>query len=250
MEKVYLTENERVDDLQISLGNERSLCVIQNPDFFCFGVDAVLLANFAKVKKGSTVADLGCGCGVIPLIMAAKTSAAHITGVELQADVAEMAQRSVALNGLCDKVSIVNTDLKSFGNPSAYDVVTCNPPYKEDGGGLKNPDSHLAIARHEICCTLKDVIAAAARIVKPGGSFAMVHRPERLTDIICFAREKGLEVKRLRFIHPAPGKTANIILVEAIRGGRPKLFLEPPLYIYNEAGCYSAELEEIYGRIR
>ncbi|MDR0405303.1 MAG: tRNA1(Val) (adenine(37)-N6)-methyltransferase [Clostridiales bacterium] len=243
-----ISPGERLDDLQIPPEGGKPLRVIQDPGGFCFGVDAVLLADFAKPPKGGSVADLGCGCGVIPLLLAAKTEAARITGVEIQKNAAQMAARSVLLNGLEGKITIIHGDLKTFGAASAYDTVTCNPPYKERGGGLLNPGDSLAIARHEVCCTLADVIKTAARILKPGGKLNIIHRPERLADLLCLMREHRLEPKRMRFAHPSPRKTAVMVLTEAARGGRPKLFLEPPLYIHDEDGNDSEEIARIYGR--
>ncbi|OQB14699.1 MAG: tRNA1(Val) (adenine(37)-N6)-methyltransferase [Firmicutes bacterium ADurb.Bin193] len=250
MRNVPINDKERIDDLQVPLKNGKSLCVIQNPDYFCFGVDAVLLADFAKIPKNAVVADMGCGCGVIPLLIAAKTEASHITGIEIQSEVAEMAQRSVALNGLEDKISVINADIKRFEGSGVFDVITCNPPYKEGGGGLKNPNKYLAVARHEVCCTLSDVIKTAARLLKPGGKLNIIHRPERLADIICGMRKNGLEPKRIRFVHPAPYKTATMVLIEGAKGGRPKLFSEPPLYIHDQNGEYSDEINRIYGKTK
>jgi tRNA1Val (adenine37-N6)-methyltransferase len=249
LKKFIISEKERIDDLQIPIGDGKSLSIIQNTDYFSFGIDAVLIANFVRVKKNAAIVDLGTGCGVIPLILAAKTDLRHVTGVEIQRDVAEMAQRSVALNGSEDKVSIVWADLKTFGNSASYDIVVCNPPYKEGGGGLKNANRHRAIARHEICCTLQDVAYAAKRLLKPMGKLYLVHRPERLVDIMCFMRENGIEPKRLRFVHPSAGKAANIVLIEGTKGGRAKLLLEPPLYVRDENNNYTFEIEKIYGRI-
>lgn len=246
MKNTLLHQNERVDDLQIRMKNGKSVCVIQNPNYFCFGMDAVLLAGFARIPKNANVADLGCGCGVIPLILAAKTDAGHITGLEIQTEIAQMAQRSVKLNGLEDKVTIQNVDFTKCNNPSSFDVITCNPPYKEKGGGLENPNIHLAIARHEICCTLRDVIKTSALLLKPCGKLNIIHRPERLADLICIMREYNIEPKRIRFVYPKTYKTAVSVLLEGTKGGRPKMFFEPPLYIYNENGEYSDDVLEIY----
>ena len=248
--KNIIKPNERLDDLQIPMPNGKSLSVIQNPKGFCFGVDAVLLANFAQIRKNFKVVDFGTGSGVIPLLIAAKTNASHITGIEIQKEVAAMARRSVVWNELEDKIDIANEDLKTFGSDlsSTFDAVLCNPPYKESGGGIINPNDTMAIARHEIHCTLFDVISSASRLLRVGGKLNLIHRPERLVDIICIMREHKLEAKRIRFIHPKPHKTATMVIVEATKGGKPKLFLEPPLYVYNENGEYSDEINKIYGR--
>lgn len=248
MSNDFVLPHERVDDLQLN-----GLRLIQNPSGFCFGIDAVLLSDFAKgsVKKNSRVLDLCTGNGIVPILLSAKTSAAHIFGIEIQSEVAEMAQRSVRLNGLEEKISIVDGDLKDasemFGK-SVFDNITCNPPYKENMGGLKNAADTLTIARHEIFCTLGGIVDAVAVLLKPGGKLAMIHRPERLADIICLMRGAKIEPKRLRFVHPCAGKTATMILIEGAKHGRPKLFLEPPLYVHDESGEYTDEINRIYGR--
>jgi len=241
---------ERLDDLQ----TKTNLHLIQNPKWFCFGVDAVLLSDFAAVtvKKNADVLDLCCGNGIIPLLLTEKTQARHITGLEIQRPVAEMAERSVKWNGLQERVKICCGDLKDaegvFGR-DVFDNITCNPPYKENNGGLKNATDSVTIARHEIFCTLEDIIRVSAKCLKPYGKLCMIHRPERLADIICLMREARIEPKRLRFVHPSPSKTATMILIEGAKYGKPKLFLESPLYIYNEAGEYSEEINRIYGRV-
>lgn len=246
---VSIAANERVDDLQLG-----GLSIIQNPEWFCFGVDAVLLADFAKksIKSKSTVLDLCTGNGIVPLLLAEKSLASHITGVEIQAPVAEMANRSVLMNDLTEKISIIQDDLNNsiekFGKCS-FDNITCNPPYKEATGGLKNSADTVTIARHEVFCTLEDIIRVSSQLLKPYGKLTMIHRPERLVEIICLMREARIEPKRLRFVHPSPNKTANMILIEGAKYGNPKLFLEPPLYVYGNDGNYSAEIDEIYGRI-
>ena len=250
MDNVFVNPNERIDDLQLG-----GLCIIQNPDWFCFGVDAVLLADFAKksIKKNSIVLDLCTGNGIVPLLLAEKSLAKHITGIEIQSPVAEMASRSVVMNNLSGKIDIINDDLNNaverFGKNS-FDNISCNPPYKEVTGGLKNNTGIITVARHEIYCTLKDVIYVSSQLLKQYGKLAMIHRPERLIEIICYMKEFGLEPKRLRFVHPSANKTANMILIEGVKCGNPKLFLEPPLYVYGEDGKYSAEIDEIYGRVK
>jgi len=240
---------ERIDDLQIN-----NLKLIQNSDHFCFGVDAVLLANYASTSKGKQpdkILDLCCGNGIIPVLLTAKTEAHHIVGVEIQSDVADLAQRNVELNGLQRRVEIICDDLKNCGeilSANSFDIVTCNPPYKEAGGGLVNEADALTIARHEVKCTLSDIISVSAKLLREGGRLCMVHRPERLVDLLTLMRQNRLEPKRLRMVHPKPGKTANLVLIEAAKYGKPKLFLDPPLYVYNENGEYSDEINEIYER--
>lgn len=249
MKENLIHSYERLDDLQ----TKNNLHLIQNPDWFCFGVDAVLLADFAAktVKVHARVLDMCSGNGIIPLLLTEKTSADFITGLEIQEPVAEMAGRSVEWNALENRVDIVCGDLKDaqdiFGK-DVFDNITCNPPYKENNGGLKNSSDIVTIARHEICCTLEDIISVSAKCLKPYGKLCLIHRPERLADIICLMREARLEPKRLRFVHPSPSKTATMIMIEGAKFGKPKLFLEPPIYIYNEDGEYSDEINEIYGR--
>jgi Predicted O-methyltransferase len=243
---IEINPNERIDDLQI-----KGLKLIQNTEGFCFGVDAVLLSDFADVKDGARVADLGTGTGIIPLLLAGKTKAREITGIEIQKDIAQMAKRSVTLNSLNDRVSIVEGDIKSavaMLGKSTFDVVVSNPPYMNSGGGLINPKDTKAISRHEILCTLEDVVSAAAGLLKPAGQFAMVHRPERIVDILCLMRKYKLEPKYLRFVHPSPDKKANLILVKGTSGGRPQLKMLPPLYVFERDGKYSKEIDDIYGR--
>lgn len=243
--KAVLKQNERIDDLQ-----RNNYHIIQNPEKFCFGMDAVLLSGFARVKAQSTVLDLGTGTGIIPILLEAKTQAAHLTGLEIQEESADMARRSVALNGLDDKITIVTGDIKEAGslfNAASFDVITSNPPYMPDHHGLTNPEDAKAVARHEILCTLEDVISQAAGLLKPGGNFFMVHRPFRLAEIIVLLREYKLEPKRMQMVYPFIDKEPNMVLIEANRGGRPRMTVEKPLIIYKEPGIYREEIYEIYG---
>ncbi|MCX7708863.1 MAG: tRNA1(Val) (adenine(37)-N6)-methyltransferase [Clostridia bacterium] len=244
--EIKLYDNERIDDLQY-----KGLRIIQKTDGFCFGVDAVLLANFAEVKNGDRVIDLGTGTGIIPLLLAGKTQAKEITGLEIQTEMAEMAARSIRLNDLEDKVRIVCGDIKrsveEFG-PSSFNSVVTNPPYMNHGGGLVNPSDMKAISRHEILCTLEDVIRSSSKLLVPGGQLAMVHRPERLVDILCLMRRYQIEPKYLRFVHPSPYKKPNLILIRGSRGGNPQLKMLDPLYVYDEKGNYSEEINRIYCR--
>ncbi len=242
---IVLKENERIDDLQ-----RNGYRIIQNPDRFCFGMDAVLLAGFAVAKEGSTVLDMGTGTGILPILMEARTKAAHLTGLEIQEESADMARRSVALNGLEDKITIVTGDIKEAGSlfdAASFDVITCNPPYMIGQHGLVNPEDAKAIARHEILCTLEDVIGQAARLLRPGGNFFMVHRPFRLADIIALLRQYRLEPKRMQLVYPFVDKEPNMVLVEANRGGKPRMKVEKPLIIYKEPGVYMPEIYELYG---
>ena len=244
-DNIQLKENERIDDLE-----RNGYRIIQDTERFCFGMDAVLLSGFARVKDGAAVLDLGTGTGIIPILLEAKTGAAHLTGLEIQEDSADMARRSVCLNGLEEKIDIVTGDIKeaeSLFDAASFDVVTCNPPYMTDKHGLTNPSDAKAIARHEILCTLEDVVAQAARILKPGGNFYMVHRPFRLAEIMVTLREYKLEPKRMQLVYPYVDKKPNMVLIEANRGGRPHMTVEKPLIVYKEPGVYMPEIHDIYG---
>lgn len=240
-----LKEKERLDTLQ-----RNGYVIIQNPEKFCFGMDAVLLSGFAKAGKGSRVLDLGTGTGIIPILMEAKTKALHLTGLEIQEESADMARRSVQLNGLTGKIDIVTGDIKEAGRlfPAAsFDVVTCNPPYMIEQHGLTNPDAPKAIARHELLCTLEDVLQAASVLLKPGGHFYMVHRPFRLAEILTGCVQHKLEPKRMQLVYPYVDKEPNMVLLEAVRGGRPRMTVEKPLIVYQAPGVYTPEIYDIYG---
>jgi tRNA1(Val) A37 N6-methylase TrmN6 len=242
-----LREDETLDDLQLG-----GICVIQKKNAFRFGVDAVLLANFAKIKKGMRVIDLCSGTGVIPFILAGKTEASYISGIEIQEEMVEMANRSVKYNKLEDRVEFISGDLKDLNllkNMQKAEVVTVNPPYKLKNSGIINSNDKNAIARHEICCTLEDVIIACRIVLKDNGRVYMVHRPERIADILCLMRKHKIEPKTIRMVHPNTKKAPNIVLIEGQRDGGAFLKWEPPLYIYNDNGGYTEEIERIYGRI-
>ncbi len=242
---VTLKENERIDDLQ-----RNHYRIIQDPGRFCFGMDAVLLSGFAFAKEGDRVLDLGTGTGIIPILMEAKTDAAHLTGLEIQADSADMARRSVRLNHLEEKIEIITGDIKeavSLFGAASFDVVTCNPPYMTEHHGLTNPEAPKAIARHELLCTLEDVISQAAKILRPGGNFFMVHRPFRLVDILVLLRNYHLEPKRMKMVHPFVDKEPNMVLIQASRGGKARITVEKPLIVYQKPGMYTEEIYDIYG---
>lgn len=241
-----LYENERIDDLQRRLPNGSNLRIIQNKNWFCFGIDAVLLADFADVRKNNLVMDIGTGNGIIPLLLAAKTDALHIDGLEIQTDVAEMAKRSVGLNNLCDKINIITGDVVGYRSQVQYDVVVCNPPYKPAETGLTNPDEKLRIARHEVMCNLSDIIKTASKLLKPHGRFALVHRPERLVDIMCNMREHNVEPKRIRYIQSYVDERPVMVMVEGQKCSKPYIITEPPLVIYNRDGSYTDEVNKIY----
>lgn len=242
---INLKENERLDELQ-----RNGYRIIQNPEKFCFGMDAVLLSGFARAREGEKVLDLGTGTGIIPILLEAKTRASHLTGLEIQEESADMAARSVKLNGLQDKIGIVQGDIKEAGTlfgAASFDVVTCNPPYMIGRHGLKNPDAPKAIARHEVLCTLLDVVSQTAKLLRPGGNFFMVHRPFRLAEIMALLQEYRLEPKRMRLVYPYVDKEPNMVLIEANRGGRPRMTVEKPLIVYEKPGVYMPEIYDIYG---
>ena len=243
--KIELKEGERVDNL-----HRDGFRIIQNEKLFCFGMDAVLLTGFAKVREGENVLDLGTGTGIIPILLAAKTKGESFSGLEISEKSVDMAVRSVALNGIEDRVSIVQGDIKKAGElfaPASFDVVTSNPPYMTENHGLVNPELEKAAARHEIFCTLEDVVSAAARLLKAGGRFYMVHRPFRLAEIIRALSEHRLEPKRMRLVYPYADREPNMVLIEAVRGGRPRMTVEKPLIVYQAPGEYTREVLEIYG---
>lgn len=240
-----LKPGERLDDLQ-----RNGYKIIQDPGRFCFGMDAVLLSGFARVKKGERAADLGTGTGIIPILLQGKTEGSYFAGLEIQEESADMARRSVAYNSLEDSVEIVTGDIKEavrlFG-PASFDVVTSNPPYMTGQHGLTNPNEARAIARHEILCTLEDVVQAAAGLLKPQGRFYMVHRPFRLAEIFGVLGKYKLEPKRMRLVYPYMDREPNMVLIEACRGGRPRITVEKPLIVYQRPGVYTDEIYDVYG---
>lgn len=239
-----LREGERVDDLQ-----RDGLKLIQNPSWFCFGMDAVLLSAFARVQEGQECLDLGCGNGVIPILLAGKTKGKLFTGLEIQSDIAAMASRSVLGNGLSDRVRIINGDIREavdlFG-AAVFDVVTGNPPYLMQSHGLTNEADHKAVARHEIKCTLEQFIDSATRLLKPGGHFYMVHRPFRLAEIISCMVAHRLEPKRMRLVYPYMDKEPNMVLIEGVRGGNSRITVEKPLIVYERENVYTEEVKRLY----
>ncbi|WP_174615324.1 tRNA1(Val) (adenine(37)-N6)-methyltransferase [Virgibacillus ihumii] len=246
---VPLYDDERIDYL---LAEER-MHIIQSSSVFSFSLDAVLLAHFAYVPiRRGKILDLCTGNGVIPLLLSRRTNA-ELTGVEIQERLADMATRSIKLNKLGEQLSVIHGDLKDMKatlKHSAFDVVTCNPPYFRTPAKTEhNKSEHLTIARHEVYCTLEDVVKACKLHVRPGGKVAMVHRPGRLIDIITLFRKYRLEPKRLQFIYPKRGRDANMILIEGVRDGNADLKILPPLYIYHDDSTYTKEAEDIiYGR--
>ncbi|NLL72816.1 MAG: tRNA1(Val) (adenine(37)-N6)-methyltransferase [Clostridiales bacterium] len=243
--EVIIKPGERVDDL-----HRNNYKIIQNKEQFCFGMDAVLLSSYAKVLAGEKVLDLGTGTGIIPILLEAKTDGSHYTGLEIQSKSVDMARRSLLLNKQEDKIDIVEGDIKEaskvFGVAS-FDVVTSNPPYMTNKHGLINPDTAKAIARHEILCSLEDVIREGSKLLKQKGRFYMVHRPFRLVEIISTCSKYKLEAKRMRLVYPYIDKEPNMVLIECIKGGGSNLKVEAPLIVYKEPGNYTDEILEIYG---
>jgi len=267
-----IMQGERLDDLQ------NGYYVIQNPDKFCFGMDAVLLSGFAKIRKNEKVLDMGTGTGIIPILLRAKTEGEHFTGLEIQEECADMARRSVAFNGLEPEIDIVCGDIKEnaalssciwaalaagkenggyddikeaaeiFGAAS-FHVVTSNPPYMIGKHGLTNPHMAKAIARHEILCTLEDVVGQAAKVLTDRGRFYMVHRPFRLAEIFQVLTKYRLEPKRMQLVYPFIDREPNMVLIEACKGGNPRIQVDPPVIVYKKPGEYTEQILKIYDMI-
>ncbi len=243
--EVILKENERLDEL-----HRNGYWIIQDPEKFCFGMDAVLLSGFAKVKPKELAVDLGTGTGIIPVLLEAKTKGEHFIGLEIQPESADMARRSVAYNDLEDKIDIVEGDIREASRllgAGKFDVVTANPPYMTAQHGLTNPDEAKRIARHEVLCTLEDVIREGARLLRPGGRFYMVHRPFRLAEIITWMVHYRVEPKRMRLVHPFADREPNMVLIEGLRDGKSRMLVEKPLVVYKSPGTYTDEIYDIYG---
>ncbi|MBP2656572.1 MAG: hypothetical protein H6Q73_4141 [Firmicutes bacterium] len=238
-----LRPGERLDDLLIG-----DLKIIQHEKEFCFSLDAVLLAHFATVRPGWAIADLGAGTGVLGLLLAAR-GAGQVTGVEINSYMAQMAKRTIELNGLSERLQIVCADvreIKTVLNAGARDLVVANPPYRPSGGGFISSNDHVAAARHELLGSLKDFVAAASYLVKFRGRFAMVHLPERMAEIIQTMMSYGLEPKRLRLVYPSIERKPRFLLVEGVRGAKPGLDVLPPLFVYGSDGKYSKEINDYY----
>jgi tRNA1Val (adenine37-N6)-methyltransferase len=213
-------------------------------------MDAVLLSGFARVKRRETVLDLGTGTGIIPILLEAKTEGEHFTGLEIQPESADMAKRSVRYNHLEEKISIEIGNIKDASSQfgaSSFDVVTTNPPYMTGQHGLTNPNEAKAIARHEILCTLEDIMRESAKVLKPQGRFYMVHRPFRLAEILALMRQYHIEPKRMQLVYPYVDKEPNMVLIEGLRGGNPHVSVEKPLIVYKKPGVYTDEIYDIYG---
>lgn len=239
--------NERVDDLE-----RNGYQLIQNPEVFCFGIDAILLAHFAKVSNAQQkILDIGTGTGIIPIVMHAIYQKGHFTGIDIQESMIEMASRSVQLNQIQSDVEMKTVDIKCYKDhfkAGEFDVITCNPPYMKGHAGLKNDHHSKTIARHEVACTLEDIIEAAGYMLKYKGKLCMIHRPHRLVDIFTAMRANKIEPKVMRMIYPKLGKEPTMVLVEGIKNGNPELRVCNPLYVYTEDGEYTEEINEIYGK--
>lgn len=244
MSNSLVKPNERVDDLQ------NGCYIIQDPQKFCFGIDAVLLSDFTKVRKGEHVLDMGTGTGIIPILLRVKTPGRHFTGLEIQEECAEMAARSIRYNRFEDTMRIVQGDIREaaeiFGAAS-FHVVTSNPPYMIAEHGKQNPNLPKAIARHEVKCTLEDLVREASRVLKEKGRFYMVHRPFRLAEIMNVLIKYRLEPKRMRLVHPFADKEPNMVLIEGIKGANSRITVERPLIVYEKPGVYTEEVRKIYG---
>ena len=239
-----LKENERIDEL-----HRNNYVIIQDPKKFCFGIDAVLLSDFAKAKDGDIVFDIGTGTGIIPILMSAKTNAKKYFAIDIKKESVDMAKRSVEINNLSNKIEIFHLDVKNVFEKfekNSVNVVTSNPPYMNIGGGIINEYDAKAIARHEIYCNLDDIVKTASMLLKPKGKFYMVHRPNRLCDIICTLRKYKLEPKTIRFVQPYEDREPNMLLIESIKNGGSLLKVLPNLIIYNENRQYTDEINKIY----
>lgn len=242
-----LREDEAVDDLQ------NGYFIIQKKNAFRYGVDAVLLSDFAEMRPEHQAVEFGTGTGIIPILLYAKKKPKKIIALEIQSDMADMAARSMKLNHLDGAIEVHCMDLKeapAMLGKAKYDCVVTNPPYVKKTCGINNPEESKAIARFEILCSLQDVVRSAKELLRPGGKLFMVHRADRLVDIIYEMRNAGIEPKRIRFVHPAVGKRPNLLLIEGARGGNVELKFMDPLYIYGENGDYSDEIHRIYGRVK
>ncbi|MBR3255618.1 MAG: tRNA1(Val) (adenine(37)-N6)-methyltransferase [Clostridia bacterium] len=245
--EIELKENERIDDLEF-----KGYKIIQNTEGFCFGIDSVLLSDFAKnIKKDAKVMDLGTGTGILCILLSGKTNLKEITGVEIQKEVAEMAERSVKLNSLDNKIKIINENIlnlnKIYENQS-FDVIVTNPPYKKINTGVQNEDTKKLISRHEITASLEDFIKISKDLLKDKGEFYMVHRAERLVDIIYLMRKYKIEPKQIRFVSPNLKKEPNLVLIKGIKNANEFLKFDKILYVYNEDGSYTDEILNIYGK--
>ncbi len=244
---ILLKENERIDDLEY-----KGLKIIQNKNGFCFGIDSVLLSDFAKnIKKDANVLDLGTGTGIISILLCGKTNLKKIIGVEIQKDVYDMAKKSIKLNNLENRFEIINEDIKNLDKiftPNSFDAIVTNPPYKKNNTGLKSKDEIQLISRHEIMCNIEDIAKISSKLLNSNCSLYMVHRPDRIVDIIQSLKKYKLEPKIIRFIYPKIEKEPNLVLIKATKGAKEFLKIEKPLIVYNDNGTYTKEILKIYNK--
>lgn len=246
---IDLKPNERIDDLEY-----KGLKIIQNKDGFCFGIDAVLLSDFAKdIRNGSNVLDLGTGTGILGILLCGKTKLSKITGVEIQEDVYDMARRSIILNNLEDRFSVINKDIKNLDKElelQSFDAIVTNPPYKKNDTGLQNSNEYKIISRHEVKCNLEDIIRVSSKLLKNNGKLYMIHRPERIKDIIINLDKYNMQIKEIRFVHPNINKKPNMVLIKAVKQGGDFVNVQEPLFVYNLDGTYTDEILRIYSKER
>ena len=246
---ILLKENEKIDDLEY-----KNFKIIQNKNGFCFGIDSVLLSDFAKqIKKNSKVLDLGTGTGIISILLCGKTELKKIIGVEIQKEVADMAKRSVELNKLENRIEIINEDIRKISKifpANSFDAIVTNPPYKKENTGLTSKEKTQLISRHEVMCNIEDIAKISSKLLNSNCSIYMIHRPDRIVDIIYYFKKYNLEPKIIRFIYPKINKEPNLVLIKATKGGKEFLKIEKPLIVYNEDGTYTDEILTIYNKKR
>ena len=243
--EVNLKEDERIDDLEY-----KGLKIIQNKKWFCFGIDSVLLSDFAKeIKNNSTVLDLGSGTGIISILLSKKINA-KIVGIEIQKEVYEMSKKSIILNDL-ENVDFINEDIKNLNKiieNNSCDAIVTNPPYMKKNSGIKNENEMKLISRHEIKCNIEDIIKVSSKLLKDNGELYMVHRPDRLVGIIECLRKYKIEPKKIRFVYSKKEDNSNLVLIKAVKNAGEFLKIEKPLYIYDENNKYTDEVLEIYNK--
>lgn len=247
MNEIQLKPQERIDDLQYN-----GLRIIQHPQAFRFGMDAVLLADFARLRPRERAADMGTGTGILPLLLSQKEESCTFDAFEIQPDMAEMAQRSVRLNGLEERIRVHAADMRTawqiIGRETMHAVV-CNPPYGKRGGTLTNPESSVRLARHETDCTIEDVTASCAAVLRTHGRLSIVFPAQRMLELLDALRQCRLEPKRIRMVCAHVDKPPYLVMVEAMKNARPQLLWLPPLVVYNADGTETDEIRRIYHQL-